>query len=240
MKGFRFLVVNDLHHASTECTPFLEALVAHMRGRAPFDFCLIVGDLADQGARESLVAVREAFAPLGVPIHSVPGNHDCDVGENNEIYASVFPEKINYTFVHRGWQFVGLDTTDGNKWKDTRIGAAANAFLDAAVPTLDRKAPTILFTHFPMAEDVRMASLSANEVLGRFDGLDLRCVFSGHYHARTERARRSAVVTTNTCCARVRGPHDGTTDEGCLLCTAHGDGRLEREFVPFAPAVTRV
>ncbi len=239
VKSFRFLVVNDLHHATPECTAFLEALVARMRAHAPIDFCLIVGDLADQGSRESLLAVRDAFASLRAPIHPVPGNHDCDIGEDTGIYASVFPDKLNYTFTHGGWQFVGLDTTDGNKWRDTRIGRDAEAFLDTVVPALDPGAPTVLFTHFPMAEDARMASLSAGEILARFDGLNLRHVFSGHYHARTERARGSALLTTNTCCSRVRGPHDGTTDEGYLLCAAHADGALEREFVAFAPAATR-
>lgn len=236
LKPFRFLVINDLHHATPECTPFFEALVAHMRRQAPYAFCLVVGDLADTGLNESLIAMRDSFARLEVPIHPVPGNHDCDVGENTDVYNQAFPEKLNYTFTHGGWQFVGLDSTDGNQWHDTHIGNEALAFLDQNLPLLDPQAPTVLFTHFPLAADVRMAPLNTAEVLNRFSGLNLRCAFSGHFHARTERECGDAVLLTNTCCSRVRGPHDGTIAEGYLVCTAHPDGSLEREFVEYLPA----
>ena len=233
---FRFLVVNDIHHVSPECTPFMETLVLHMQEQGPVDFCLNVGDLADLGARESLVAVRDIFAALGAPVYPVPGNHDCDVGENTDLYSEIFPDRLNYSFAHRGWQFIGLDSTDGNKWNETRVGDAALSFLDTAARDLDRKAPTVLFTHFPMATDVRWASLSGADVLSRLDDLNLRCAFSGHFHARTERTHGRAAVLTNTCCSRVRGPHDDTTAEGYLVCTAHPDGRLDRVFIPYKPA----
>ena len=234
---FRFLVVNDLHHASAACDGFLEALVAAMRPHLPAACCLLVGDLADKGAPESLVAVRDAFAPLGIPLRPVPGNHDCDQGENTAHYAAVFPDCLNHHFSHGGWQFVGLDSTDGNKWGDTRVGADALAFLDRVLPTRDPRAPTVLFTHFPLAADVPMASLNAADVLRRFDGLRLVATFSGHYHARTERRAGATTLLTNTCCSRTRGPHDGSTSEGFLVCTAHPDGTLERDYVEFAPAM---
>jgi hypothetical protein len=235
--AFRFIVVNDLHHAAPDCTPLLEALVAHMRDHGPVEFCLVVGDLADKGERASLEAVRDAFGALGAPVYPVPGNHDCDIGENPDLYSSVFPERLNYAFAHRGWQFVGLDTTDGNAWQNTRIGAHTREFLRTTVPTLDPRAPTVVFTHFPLSADVRMASLDAGEILGAFADHDLRHVFGGHFHSRTENRHGKALLETNTCCSRVRSPHDGTSSEGYLLCTAHPDGTLERAFVEFAPAM---
>lgn len=233
---FRFIVVNDLHHATEECTPFLDALVAHMRGQGPVDFCLIVGDLADTGLRESLVAVRDAFAKLGAPIHAVPGNHDCDLEENSRLFSEIFPGQLNQAFAHGGWQFIGLDSTDGKAWNDTRIGSEALGFLEGAAAAFDRAAPTVLFTHFPLAPDVRMASLNSGEVFARLEGFNLRCTFSGHYHARTERNHGDTPVLTNTCCSRVRAPHDDTLAEGYLICTAHPDGRLVRDFIEYQPA----
>ncbi len=237
---FRFIVVNDLHHADEACTPFLERLVAQMRTHGPLAFCLIVGDLADTGLRSSLEAVRDAFARLGAPIHPVPGNHDCDLEENTALFESVFPGARNHAFAHAGWNFLGLDSTDGKKWGDTVVGAESLAFLDRTLPTLDRAAPLVLHTHFPMARDVRMASTNADAVLARFAGFNLRAVFSGHYHAFTERAHGPAPLLTHVACSRLRGNHDGTSAEGYQLCTAHADGRLERSFVEFAPASKRV
>lgn len=236
--GFRFLVVNDLHHATPECDPFFAGLVEQMRGHGRVEFCLLVGDLTDQGQPRSFVAIREAFGKLGCPVYAVPGNHDCDVDQTTAIYLRHFPRRLNYEFSREGWQFIGLDSTDGNKWGGSSIQPKTFAWLDAALRRLDPARPTVLFTHFPLIADVnpKLTPVNAGELLDRFAHWNLRAAFSGHYHARTERAVRSAAVLTNACCSRVRGNHDGTIPEGYLLCTAHPDGALEREFVRFVPA----
>lgn len=235
---FRFLVVNDLHHASADCDPFFARLVEDMRRHTDAQFCLIVGDLTDKGRPESLRAIRETFARLAMPVHCVPGNHDCDQEENTRLYADVFPGKLNYRFDHGGWQFLGLDSTDGNKWGGSLIQPATLTWLDQNLPALDRYRPTVLFTHFPLVPEVnpRLVPLNAPELVTRFDGWNLRCAFSGHYHARTERPHAAATLLTNCCCSRARDNHDRSVPEGYLLCTAHPDGRLERELVRFTSA----
>jgi hypothetical protein len=235
-RRFRFVVINDLHHGGPECTPFFAGLVEQIRAHGDVAFCLLVGDLADTGLRGSLEAVRDTFATLRVPIHPVPGNHDCDVPNNTSLYAEAFPGKLNYSFAHGGWQFVGFDSTQGKDWRDTRVGPAALAFLDEAGARLDPAAPTVVFTHFPMDPAVRMASLNAADALGRLGRLNLRAGFSGHFHGQTENPHRGAPLVTNACCARVRNNHDGTIPEGYWLCTAQTDGTLVREFTAYAPA----
>jgi hypothetical protein len=237
-RAFRFLVVNDLHHATTECDPFFAGLVEQMRGHGRVEFCLIVGDLTDKGRPESFVAIRDAFGKLGAPVYTVPGNHDCDVEQTTAIYDRHFPGRLNYQFTHKGWQFIGLDSTDGNNWGGSHIKAETFAWLDAGLPKLNRATPTVLFTHFPLVTDVnpKLTPLNAAELLGRFERWNLRTAFSGHFHARTERQIGEAAVLTNACCARVRDNHDGTIPEGYLLCTAHSGGMLEREFVRYLPA----
>jgi 3',5'-cyclic AMP phosphodiesterase CpdA len=234
--AFRFIVVNDLHHAGPECTPFFAGLIEQMRRHEDVAFCLAVGDIVDTGSPEGLAAMRDIFAALGVPVYPVPGNHDCDLEKNTRLYASVFSDRVNYTFQYAGWQFIGFDSTDGNAWHDTRIGAAALAFLESAARQLDPAAPTIVFTHFPLAADVHMAPLNTAEALARLDTLNVRAAFCGHFHGRTERQHAHATLITNACCSRVRNNHDGTREEGYLLCTAHPDGELATEFIPYAPA----
>jgi hypothetical protein len=240
--AFRFLVVNDLHHASAECDPFFEELVTQMRGHGPVGFCLIVGDLADKGRPESLRAVRRTFGGLGAPIYPVPGNHDCDLEQNTRAYDEVFPDRLNYHFEQGGWQFIGLDSTDGNNWGQTQVQPATLAWLDETLPRLDRARPTVLFTHFPLAPvaNALLTPTNAAEVVARFEGWNLRCAFTGHYHARTETPHGNGALITNACCARVRDNHDRTVPEGYLLCTAHADGALEREFVRFTRAEASV
>ncbi len=234
--AFRFLVVNDLHHAGPECDPFFEQLVGQMRSHQDVAFCLIGGDLSDKGRPESFAAIKRIFAGLGTPVHTVPGNHDNDEAGDTSLYTATFPDALNHAFEHRGWQFIGLDSTESYNWGDTHISPATLAFLDDCVPGLDRKAPTVVFTHFPLAEDVRLAPVNARAVLDRLAPLNLRAAFCGHYHSRTIRRHGAALLVTNVCCARVRSNHDGTRPEGYLLCTAHADGRLVQEFVEFRPA----
>jgi Icc-related predicted phosphoesterase len=235
-QSFRFLVVNDLHHASPDDDGFFRSLVAQMASHGDVDFCLIVGDIADTGRPESFAAVREVFADLRAPIYTVPGNHDNDVEKSTRLYAEAFPGRLNYTFTHKDWQFIGLDSTEAEKWTDTRISDAALAWLDATLPSLDRARPLVLFTHFPLAAGVNLRPLNADDVLARFDGFNLRGSFGGHYHARIERRLGDTPLVINACCSRARDNHDGSVEEGYLLCTAEPNGRLSWEFVEFVAA----
>ncbi len=234
--AFRFVALSDLHHAGPECTPFVQALVERLKAESPLAFCLILGDLSDAGDPASLRVVRETFSGLGVPVHVVPGNHDCDLTKDTSLFAETFPGSLNYTFGHGGWQFVAFDSTDGNRYAGTRISAASLAFLEDAAQTLDSRLPTLAFTHFPLAADVPLASLNAGEALMRLTRLNLRATLSGHFHGHTLRTHGKAVLRTLACCSRRRDNHDGTAPEGYLVCTAHSDGTLETEFVEFPPA----
>src|SRR5262245_41758532 len=72
---FRFIVVNDTHHMSPECTPYLAGAVHSMKAHAP-SFCLHCGDLTDTGESANLGAVHDLFRELDAPMYPVIGNHD--------------------------------------------------------------------------------------------------------------------------------------------------------------------
>lgn len=234
-ESLRFVVLNDFHHADeAACDPWFAALFRQVSAHGRLDCVLGLGDLADAGRPESLAAVRRLAAEgLAVPFYAVPGNHDNDVEQTTRLYAEAFPGQVNHVRRHRGWQIVLLDTTEGAKWQDVRIGDATLAWLDATLPTLDPAAPTILATHFPLAAAVRMCPVNAEAVLARFVDFDLRHVFGGHFHGRTEHTRGGATLVTNACVARVRGNHDGTTQKGYWLVAADGTAPtgLRRRFV---------
>lgn len=235
---FRFVVVNDTHHMSEECTPFLQAAVRQMRQLGPA-FCLHCGDLTEKGQPENLEAVHDLFAGLGAPFHPVIGNHDYQSQTDRTAYTRRFPLSINYYFRHRGWQFVGLDTSDGLRYEKTLIQPATMAWLDEYLPRLNPRRPTVIFTHFPLGADVTYRPQNADDLLHRFRDFNLQAVFCGHYHALTERVSGQATVTTNRCCALKRNNHDGSKQKGFFVCDV-ADGRLTRTFVelaaPSAPA----
>jgi 3',5'-cyclic AMP phosphodiesterase CpdA len=235
-KSFRFIAANDLHYDQGPCREWFTAMVEQMRISAPdAAFCLLCGDIANSGQKSALAAIREIFAGLKIPIHTVPGNHDYDGAEESgtNYYDEIFPGKLNYHFEHGGWQFIGLDSTMGAKFEKTTISDKTLAWLDAEIPKLDRAKPTVAFTHFPLGEKVVSTPLNAKVVVERLLKLNLSGVLSGHWHGASQVPAGRALMTTNRCCARVRGNHDKSLLKGWFVCEAKPDGVLERKFVEF-------
>jgi hypothetical protein len=235
-KPFRFLVVNDTHFMSSECGAWLERVVAQMKTHSGAEFCLFVGDLVEKGESAHLGAVREIFANLSMPIHVQIGNHDYLTQRDRSAYERLFPNQLNYWFEHRGWQFVGMDSTDGLEYEQTRIQDPTMEWLHSTLPTLNRTKPTVIFTHFPLGASVRYRPANADAALDLFRPFDLRAVFNGHFHGFTENHWNNASVVTNKCCALKRGNHDNTTEKGYFVCTVQPGGDLVREFVEVKPA----
>ena len=227
---FRFAVVNDTHYQTKRCGPFFERVISGMKAGPSFDFCIIAGDLAEKGTLAEIGPVKEIFGTLPVPTFAVPGNHDYLTQTDRSAYDSEFPRHTNYLFKHRGWQFVGLDTTDGLRYEKTSVADDTLRWLDSNIRKLDRQRPTVCFTHFPLGADVPMRPTNADAVLDRFRDHNLVAVFTGHHHGFTERQHGSATLVTNRCCAISRANHDKSKEKGYFLCEAR-DGRIERAFV---------
>ncbi len=253
--SFRFLQVNDTHCLTLECGEYLTGVVRQMKTEGA-DFCLLAGDLTDKGDRRCMETVKAAFAGLNGPMYPVIGNHDHRTPTDCAAYTDAFPHRLNYRFEHAGWQFVALDTTEGQRSEKTTVQPATLRWLDDTLPQLDKKKPTVLFTHFPLGSGtapsasapdsltglmqnlstaivtVKYRPLNADELLERFREFNLRAAFSGHYHAFTECRRGPTVFTTDRCCALKRANHDGSKEKGYFVCDAR-DGNIQRRFVEF-------
>lgn len=232
--SFRFIVVNDTHYLSAECGPWLEGVVRQMKGENAA-FCLHAGDLTEEGGKDHLGAVHEVFRGLGTPMYPVIGNHDYVAQTDRAPYASAFPDRLNYHLTHEGWQFLGLDSSEGQKYQNVTVSAETLRWLDDTLPKLDPKKPTVIFTHFPLGDGVIYRPSNAEALLNRFRDFNLQAAFSGHFHGFTEKTAGKAVLTTNRCCALKRNNHDGTQEKGYFVCAAR-EGRLTRTFVEYKGA----
>jgi len=233
--SFSFVVLNDAHFQSAQCGPWFEKMAARIRSHQPRpEFCLMVGDLAEHGTQAELGAMKESLQSFGMPFHAVIGNHDHLSDKDRSPSDALFPRSLNYSFRHRGWQFVGLDSTEGTRWEKTRIPQATLHWADDQRRRLDVAAPTVIFTHFPLGDRVQMRPANADELLEKFKAFNLVAVFNGHFHGFTERNSGPTVLTTNRCCAISRGNHDGTKEKGYFLCPA-SQGKISREFVEIKP-----
>ncbi len=226
---FTFVVVNDIHFFDKRCATWLDKVVEKINGHKA-DLCLIVGDMTEDGTAEQNAAVHEVLKGLKLPYHVVVGNHDYLPDNTRKPFEAHFPKSLNYRFDHKGLQFVGLDTTLGRAGSKTVIAKETFTWLTGQLKDMDKKRPTVLFTHFPMGWLVPSRPDNAAELLNEFKQYNLQAVFNGHFHSSTERKWGEATVTTNTCCSFHRKNHDLDPRKGYFLCTAK-EGKVSREYV---------
>lgn len=234
--NFSFVVLNDAHFQSERCPAWFERMGASIQSHASRpEFCLMVGDLSEHGNRTELGAMRDVLRSFGMPFHAVIGNHDYVSASDRSAWDELFPRSLNYFFDYSGWQFIGLDSSEGTNYKDTHVQSATLNWLDDRLRRLDAARPTVVFTHFPLAAHMPMRPLNADDVLERFRDFNLVAVFNGHFHGFTENRLGRTVLTTNQCCAISRNNHNRTKEKGYFLCHAR-DGQIQREFVEVTPA----
>ena len=228
---FTFIVVNDLHFQSDQCAAWFERVVRQMKATEPKPaLCLILGDYSEHGTAKEIGAAKEALDGFGAPVFGVIGNHDYSEGDDRAAYEKLFPGPLNYTREHEGWQFVGLDTTQGRQAGGTSVGEATLRWVDEHLPALDKTKPLAIFTHFPLGLFTPYRPKNADDLLLRFKEHNLHAVFNGHFHGFTERTLGRVTLTTNRCCAISRANHDGTKEKGYFVCTAK-EGKITRTFV---------
>ncbi len=228
---FTFIAINDTHYCSPQCPQFFERVTASIKAHSTTpEFCLVIGDLAQDGKQSELGPMRDLLRGFGMPSHVVIGNHDYISQTDRSVWDQLFPNSLNYHFRHRGWQVMGLDSSEGIKYANTSIQPETFRWVDSHLHKLDQKQPTILFTHFPMGPGMRYRPKNADDLLERFEDFNIVAVFNGHFHSATEHKVRETVFTTNKCCSIARGNHDGTKEKGYFLCRAK-EGRIEREFI---------
>jgi len=230
----KFAAINDLHYADDDCAPFFEGLVKRLNAIDRLDFVLLVGDLTDNGRAGQAHALHDILAKLAVPYHFVIGNHDYWSPTQREPFDGAFGEKLNYTLEVKGWQLVGLDTTDGVIWQNTSCRKHTLDFVATLPSKLDRNKPTLLFTHFPLGPGVTNRLVNADALLEPFKALNLAAIFNGHHHGMTDtRVLTKIIATTYCCCSRKAVNHDNTLPKGFCLATTTDAGRVERTFIEY-------
>jgi hypothetical protein len=194
-----------------------------------FDFCLLVGDLSEDGRAEQLAPVRDIFKALGIPVYNVIGNHDHLTDTDCQLYQELTCRRLNYSFEHKGWQVVVADLAEGRRAL-VRAAPGTLGYLQQVAAAIPPSRPVILATHFPLGPSVPMRVVNADDVLGIWKGRNLRAVINGHFHGFTQRQLGATVLTTDRCCSFRRGNHDGTKEKGYFVCRVK-DGELTRTFV---------
>jgi 3',5'-cyclic AMP phosphodiesterase CpdA len=228
---FSFVVANDLHYRDQRCAPWFEKVIASIRDLRPRPaFVVLAGDLSENGARDQLGAVRDSFKTLPMPIKTVIGNHDHNADDGRKPFGEIFGATPNARFEVGGWQFLTLDTTEGNAVFRTRISAETLQWVQKTAPTLDRSKPVIVLTHFPLGRNW-LRPVNASALLDALRRCNFQGSFGGHWHGWTEPVENGSLLITGRCASWWRTNHDGSDEKGYFLCRATSDGVTHR-FVP--------
>lgn len=230
--AFRFVALNDTHFHTDRCPTWFERVRTSILAHDPKpELCLVAGDLAEHGTTAELGAMREILHSLRMDFRVVIGNHDYGSANDRSAWDILFPDSLNYAFEHQGWQFLGLDSTQGTDWQKTKIPSTTLAWLDSNLRKLKPDSPLVVFTHFPLGPMVTYRPQNADEMLDRLKPFNLVAVFDGHFHGFTERQLGPTVLTTNRCCAISRENHDGSPQKGYFLCDTR-EAQITRQFIP--------
>jgi len=179
-----WLHIGDLHltEAGLENHRDLGRIIALADGLRPgsIDFVLLPGDNADDGTAEQFRLVRDAVAPLRLPLHVLPGDHDFKPRNLDAYHAVLGARRLPHAEIRKGYRCLFLDVVSaGTGGPDFRLGSDQLAWtereLEEAVAAGEAAA---VFMHTYPA-DLREGSERLGALLARPDVL---CVDMGHTH----------------------------------------------------------
>lgn len=179
----RLLHLSDTHlaapgspseHPQIDAHARLETVLAAVSDAGPFDAVVLTGDIADDGSRFGVAAVRSLVAPVAPVVVAVPGNHD-----QTSAVASVFgtePVQLD------GWRLVGAGTNVPGQ-----IPGRADEVLDVLDSCVN---PTVLLMHHPLrsrsTHDWFTLARGAELETRLLDHRDPLVLLSGHTHEAYE------------------------------------------------------
>lgn len=255
---FKFAFITDIHlqpeRRATE--GFLQAI--DTINKLNPDFVITGGDLimdalgTTYGRADSLYKLyNETAANLEMPVYNTLGNHEIygiyhksGADRNHpEFGEKMFEKEIGksyYSFDHKGWHFIILNSVE-----ETYAGNAYEGFIDKAqmqwlksdLEKVNPETPIAVSTHIPLTtvywriydspnepNKPNIAVKNTPELLGLFEGYNLKLVLQGHMHTIEEVKVKGITYITGGAISAAwwTGPHQGF-EEGFVLVEVDGD-----------------
>jgi len=191
----KFVVLSDLHlvrHGGTSMTldtaERLELAVSTINARyQDADFCVIAGDLADEGEAEAYERLKEITGRISIPVYITLGNHD-----DRQTYLDVFGAdkadetgNVQHVVDVKGYRVIVLDSSEPGRVDGVIEPAQLDWLRDRLAEAADR--PVIVVLH----HNANALHISADDIKLLEDGPliavlkthdDIRQVIAGHVH----------------------------------------------------------
>ncbi|MEM7343364.1 MAG: phosphodiesterase [Chloroflexota bacterium] len=192
----KLIWLSDLHFVTPPATMFGFDPSAHITAAINYinqfhsdaDYCIITGDLVDDGEKQSYLNLKSLLAPLTMPLFPIVGNHD-NRAALREVFAPPITDQhdfVQYTVTTSEGLLIFLDTLIPNQSHGT-LDAQRLQWLSQ---TLDQfpDQPTYLFMHHPPI-DLGLGVLDEQNFDNKlaFSSLlkehpHVRHLFAGHVH----------------------------------------------------------
>ncbi len=196
----------------------------------PIDGVLVSGDLSEDGSAESYERFKALLAPLGLPLHVVPGNHDARE-PLRDAFAESLPENgpLDWSRKVGDFRLIGLDTLVEGRGLGT-LSAESLSFLQTALSRSEDEPVLLALHHAPFRcgigfmDAIGLTNRDAlRDVLAGHSG-PLRIV-CGHIHSMmvTDFAGHTAISAPSPCssfafdCRQDAPVGYMTQEDGCLL-----------------------
>lgn len=206
---FSFVHLTDTHiepelHAADGCRMAFDRV-----NKLRPDFIIHGGDLVfdaaavpDLRAKQVYTLFEDTAKRLEAPVHHLVGNHDvCGVGTGTRYGKAMFEDRIGkryYSFAHKGWKFIALDsiyTADTAKGFIGKIDDEQVAWLKTELAATPKTQPLVVATHIPLATGFlqfsdppanaeKLVVTNSSEVLNLLFPYNLKAVLQGHTHIR--------------------------------------------------------
>ena len=255
---FSFAFFTDIHlnKGDNNCFQGLEKAISSAK-TLDADFILTGGDNVDIDVlgKDATTAhwlyneYSELIANAGIDYYVTIGNHDrfygCD--KSDPLFErGLFEKYISksyYSFDHKGWHFIVLNTSN------SIVDEEQKQWLAADLAHIASETPVIISTHVPFlsvyypALDGRYTSTDTfknfKEIWDMFEGKNLKLVLQGHMHLYEEiKVKGVQFITAGAVSASWWGGDYHGTEEGYLKVSIDGDD-FDWEYVDYGWEVNK-
>lgn len=142
----------ELAYGRFDTSASLARCVSHIMRLDPLpDAVLATGDLVNGGSAGEYRLLRDLLAPLNMPVHVIPGNHDergllC-AGFSDHFYLPRPGQPVRYAVEYEDARLVALDSTVAGE-EGGALDAGQLDWLETTLAAGPHK-PTVVFMHHP-------------------------------------------------------------------------------------------
>ena len=185
--GLSFAVVGDSQGRNEVWDRVIDAVNASRP-----QFVLHCGDMVASGTSQQYDDFVGRARKLRMPWYAVLGNHDVK-GDGKAVYARLVRKDAYYSFVQKGYRFIGLDSSSGSldatqiDWLRRELQAPEPKFVFMHIP---------LFDPMPGGDHCFLDTGQAAELHKMFSTSRVLAVFSGHVHVFAQAAKDGVTYVT--------------------------------------------